>query len=126
MAKLMLHPAGLKPHVGNWDLFANYFVHSLQQELRSNPYAIATRTLLDGIMDYPDLPNPTLDSGNAPVLPFLTMELILDDTSINLFSMVSTFGHPHDVTLQQLRIETFLPTDESSEKFIRDLSSTDT
>ncbi|MBO6566848.1 MAG: hypothetical protein JJ934_14145 [Pseudomonadales bacterium] len=50
------------------------------------------------------------------------MDLQSKDFSISLFFMVSTFGNPHDVNLQQLRIEAFLPADETSEKTIRELS----
>ena len=55
--------------------------------------------------------------------PFLTMELARDDFEVNLFNMVTTFGSPHDATLQQLRIETFFPADEQSENLIRGLST---
>ena len=38
------------------------------------------------------------------------------------FSMISTFGTPLDVTQQEIRIETFLPANEKTEQFLRDLS----
>jgi transcriptional regulator with XRE-family HTH domain len=123
LVKLLLHPNGLKPFVRNWELFANYFLKGLRQELRANPYAIATRTLLEEISQLPDLPAIDITEVNAPVMPFLTMELVSPTLSINLFSMVSTFGSPHDVTLQQLKIETFFPADEESERAIRKLAA---
>ena len=51
------------------------------------------------------------------------MQLESERFSVNLFSMVSTFGSPHDVTLQKLRIETFFAADETSDRAIRDLSA---
>lgn len=120
LARLVLHPDGLKPFIKNWSLFANYFLHNLQQELRSNPYALTTRALLDEIMSYPDLPSTDVGVISSP-LPFLAMEMSGNGIEVNLFSMVSSFGQPHDVTLQQLRIETFFPADEKSEAFIRNM-----
>ena len=118
LVKLALHPKGLKPYIGNWELFARYFLHGLEQELRFNPYSIQTRALLEEIRDYPDLPaEASFTSPNN--LPFLSLQLQKGDLEINLFTMVSTFGNPHDITLQQLRIETFFPADEETEKAIR-------
>lgn len=122
LVKLTLHPNGLKPYIQNWDLYANYFLNGLRADLRSNPYSLGIRTLLEEISQYPDLPKHDAGSIEPPELPFLAMELRSPDLAINLFTMVSTFGNPHDVTLQQLKIETFFPADEASERVIRDMS----
>lgn len=120
--KLVLHPNGLKPFVKNWDEFASYFIRGLRQDLRSNPYAVATRALLEEVSSYPDVSDIDGNVGNKPNLPMLAMQLESADFSVNLFSMVSTFGSPQDVTLQRLRIETFFPADEQSDQTIRALS----
>ena len=39
----------------------------------------------------------------------------LDDLELRLFCTYMTLGTPQDVTLQELRIETFFPADEASE-----------
>ncbi len=122
LVRLVMHPDGLKPYIVNWSVFASYFVRGLKQELRANPYAIKTRALLDELSDYADVTEFDPNDTTAPSMPFLSMDLQSPDFSISLFSMVSTFGNPHDVTLQQLKIETFFPADEASEKTIRDLS----
>jgi transcriptional regulator with XRE-family HTH domain len=120
LVRLVLHPNGLKPYITNWPVFARYFLHGLRLELRANPYARDTRELLDEVLCYPDLPD---DDMIAPgPMPFLTMEIAKRDFKLNLFTMVSSFGSPHDVTLQQLRIETFFPADELSEQAIRALA----
>ncbi len=120
--KLVLHPMGLKPFVKNWTEFAAYFIRGLKQALRSNPYAVKTRALLEEVSAYPDIASLDGVSSIKPVLPFLTMELESSDFSVKLFSVVSTFGSPHDVTLQRLRIETFFPADDASEAKIRSLT----
>jgi hypothetical protein len=43
------------------------------------------------------------------------------DIELQFFSMVSTFGTPLDVTLQEIRIETFFPADDKTESFVRAL-----
>ena len=39
-----------------------------------------------------------------------------DELELRLFSTIMTLGTPQDVTLQELRIETLFPADESSER----------
>lgn len=121
LARLVLHPNGLKPYVKNWSMFVSYFVQSLRQELRSNPYAATTRHLLDELSTLPDIPD-IVEPPPSTARPFLAIELAAEDIEINLFTMVSSFGSPHDVTLQQLRIETFFPADEASDQVIRSLA----
>ena len=36
------------------------------------------------------------------------------DLNVRLFSTVATLGTPYDVTLEELRLETFFPADEAS------------
>jgi len=42
---------------------------------------------------------------------------------VQVFSTFTTLGTPIDVTLQELKIETYLPADESSERILRKLGS---
>lgn len=121
--RLALHPNGLKPFIQNWDVYANYFLKGLRQDLRANPYALGIRSLLDEISTYPDIPGQDTSNIAVPDLPFLAMELKSPNHALNLFSMVFTFGSPHDVTLQQLRIETFFPADDESERVIREMAA---
>jgi len=38
------------------------------------------------------------------------------DLDLRLFTTIMTLGTPQDVTLQELRIETFFPADQESER----------
>jgi hypothetical protein len=38
------------------------------------------------------------------------------DLDLRLFSAMMTLCRPHDVTLQELRVETFFPADQESER----------
>lgn len=120
--RVTLHSRGLKPYIANWGEFAAYFVHQLAQELATNPYNSEARELLDEIRDYPDMPDPHI----APrgYRPFLSLELEKGETRFEFFSMISTFGTPLDVTLQEIRIETFFPGNEQTEQAIRSLGTT--
>ena len=50
----------------------------------------------------------------------LPIHIKKDGLEIRLFSTIITLGTPQDVTLQELRIETFFPADEASERTWRE------
>ncbi|MFX5656737.1 hypothetical protein ABTE24_21400, partial [Acinetobacter baumannii] len=54
------------------------------------------------------------DEGEGPLPPVLPVMLRADGFQASLFSTLTTLGNPHDVTLQELRIECFFPADEPS------------
>ena len=45
----------------------------------------------------------------------LPLQLQVNGIELRMFSTIMTLGTPRDVTLQELRIETFFPADASSE-----------
>ncbi len=52
---------------------------------------------------------------DAPAGLLLPIQLRKGPVDVSLFSVVSTIGAAIDVTLQELRIESFFPADEASE-----------
>lgn len=118
--RVTCHPRGLRPYLKNFDELARYFLRQLSDELAHNPYNREARELLDELTGYPDMPEPVHDQQAAR--PYLALELEKGSVSLESFTMISTFGTPLDVTLQEIRIETFLPANERTEQFLRDLS----
>lgn len=52
----------------------------------------------------------------------LSIHLRINGIDLRLFSTIMTLGTPQDVTLQELRIETFFPADAESEAALRQLA----
>ena len=50
--------------------------------------------------------------------PLCEVRLRKGDISIGLIGAVLTLGTPQDVTLQELRVEMFMPADEASEALL--------
>ena len=48
---------------------------------------------------------------DSRALPFMTVALRRDDTELRLFTTIATMGTPRDVTVHELRIESFFPAD---------------
>jgi hypothetical protein len=79
---------------------------------------------LDELLGYSDVPRHwrRLDL-DAPAAPFLTIEMQKGDTQLKFFTTLTTLGTPYDITLHELRIESFFPADEATDMALQRLSA---
>ena len=123
LLRLTLHPGGLRPWVANFDEVAAWLVVRLQREVVFDAGDDELAALLADVTSFPGLPDapPAPDPGRAldPVLP---LHLKRGDLELRLFSAITTFGTPQDVTLHGLRIESFMPADAATEVRLRELA----
>lgn len=119
--KLPLHPQGARPYIRNWHEVAGALIHRLQREALDSPAAAA---VLAEVRAYPDVEAlwRAVDWDSDP-RPLLGFRIEKDGLALDLITMIATFGTPQDVTLQDLRIESFLPADDASESLLRGLAS---
>jgi hypothetical protein len=59
----------------------------------------------------------------APPSPLLTAVYRKDARELRFFSTIATVGAPHDVTLDELRIECSFPADDATDAFCRTLAA---
>ncbi|MEM7704118.1 MAG: helix-turn-helix transcriptional regulator [Pseudomonadota bacterium] len=119
IALMTLHPQGLRPLISNWSTAARAFVQRLRQDLAQTGDQELRQRLEQLIALAGEIPEPTVDT--APLLPMLTLDLNVGGAALKLFSVISTFGTPQDVTMDELRIESFFPADEVSDRLLREL-----
>jgi hypothetical protein len=74
-----------------------------------------TKRFLEELLSYPDVPSRwrMLDLDASPP-PFLTVNYRWKNSTLRVFSALTTLGTPLDVALQELRIESFFPADEAT------------
>ncbi len=118
--KLPLHPEGARPFIVNWAAVASALLHRLQREAMDSA---AAASVLAEVRRYPDVDElwRKVDWDSEPE-PLITFTMAKDGLTLNLVTMIATFGTPQDVTLQDLRIESFLPADAATERLLRDLA----
>jgi hypothetical protein len=61
-----------------------------------------------------------LEQVSGPVLP---MHFRKDGTRLGLFTTIATLGTPRDITVQELRIESFFPMDDETAEILRSWAS---
>jgi len=122
--RLMLHPKGFRPHIVNWEAMAAALVQWLHRDILSGLGDAETRRLLEELLTYPGVPRHwgrlDLDVSTDPFLPIAFRQ---GDVELRYFSMLTSLGTPHDITLQELRIESFYPADSATEETARCLAA---
>lgn len=115
LLRALLHPAVLRRYVVNWEAVALSMIASLRRELNAYPDAAISRLLAE-VMEYPGIPREwPIASGDAAIPPLLPLTLEKDGTRLSWFTIITTFGTPQDITLQDLRVECFFPADEATD-----------
>ena len=122
LARLTLHPQGLKPYVSNWDEAAPVFVRRLRREAVSSGDPAEMDRVAE-LAALAALPDQREQEPRAPLLPTLPLELEIGGQRLGLFSVLSTFGTPQDITTDELRIETFFPANEATETLLRAIAA---
>lgn len=121
--RLVFDPQGLRPFIENWDVVAARIIRRVHREVVDNPSDETMKRFLEELLSYPDVPSRwrMLDLDVSPP-PFLTINYRWKNSSLRVFSALTTLGTPLDVALQELRIESFFPADEATRVVVNRLA----
>ena len=119
-------PRDMRPVIGNWEEVAGDAIRHLHAEVAATPSDATARALLEEVLEYPDVPQRwrTREPGATP-LPLMTTVFRKEALELRFFSTLTTFATPHDVTLEELRIECMFPADEATAGACRSLAERD-
>jgi transcriptional regulator with XRE-family HTH domain len=119
LADALVGPDVLRPFLLNWAEVVRHFVRSVETDAAADAHP-ETAALLERLLGYDDvralLKSAPTETISGPVLP---MHFRKDDVSLRLFTTIATLGTPQDVTLQELRIESFFPMDRETASTLR-------
>lgn len=126
VARLMFDPAGLRPRVRNWRAVASSLLQRIRREAVGGAGDTRAIRLIDELLAYPDaramLREVDPERPTEPVIP-VSYARREGEPVFNYFSIVSTLGTAQDVTLQELRVESFFPADAATERHARALGA---
>jgi transcriptional regulator with XRE-family HTH domain len=113
--RLMFSPDGIRPHVTNWEKAADALIQRVHREAVGGIPDPTTVALLDEALAYPGVPPqwhvPDLANPPPPVIPISFEKVGL---ALSYFSTMTTLGTPQDAMLQEIRLESFFPADETT------------
>ncbi|MCA1387500.1 MULTISPECIES: helix-turn-helix domain-containing protein [Bradyrhizobium] len=121
--RMFLAADELKPFVENWSIVAAALLARARHEAMAAPLDEALQSTWRELMRLPQLPEATED--NAAPGPLCEVRLRKGDIGVGLIGAVLTLGTPQDVTLQELRVEMFMPVDAASEAALVALADQD-
>ena len=124
MLRTVLRPDGVRRFMANWEDLAGDLIRHLHHHIAASPSDARARALLADVLAYPGVPARwrTREIGRAAP-PLLTTVFQKDGRELRFFSTLTSFGTPHDVTLEELRIECNFPADEATAAFCRELTT---
>ncbi|MGW7609077.1 helix-turn-helix domain-containing protein [Streptomyces sp. NPDC054766] len=118
--RLALHPDGLAPRIRNLRAWRDHLLAQMDRQIalrRSGPL----RALYEEVAAYPvpDLDAAEDDETLGPAPRFaLPLRIEHEGRVLSFISSISTFNTPMDVTVAELAIETFLPADPATAKYL--------
>jgi transcriptional regulator with XRE-family HTH domain len=114
--RVTFHPEGSRRWIVNWPEVERHLLSRAEVDLGSTE-DLEGAALLAEIRSYASGsaaadPHPAPRPGDL----LLPLHIRRGDVDLRLFSTIMTLCTPHDVTLQELRVETFFPADQDSER----------
>ncbi|MEV2215558.1 helix-turn-helix transcriptional regulator [Streptomyces sp. NPDC050997] len=122
--RLTLHPEGLAPRIRNLREWRGHLLAQMGRQIALRR-SERLRALYDEVSAYP-VPDKDDETGqpDEPVAYFaLPMRIEHEGRTLSFVSSISTFNTPMDVTVAELAIETLLPADPATVKYLHSLLS---
>src|SRR6478735_12653738 len=120
-----LHPDGLARITRNLDPWAAYLLGQLHRMVTASADPVLAE-LEQEIRAYPNLASVVAgggaDGADDPAL-LVPVELVVGDQVLALFTTLTSFGTPRDITLAELAVELFYPADDATEAALRALAT---
>jgi transcriptional regulator with XRE-family HTH domain len=120
LLRMVFHPQGLRRSIVNWDEVAQHLLGRAQRELGETPDDEIAVALLGEVQGWARIMGKKAALRAADLL--LAIHMKRGDLDVRVFSTIMTLGTPQDVTLQELRLETFFPADPESEARLKGLA----
>jgi transcriptional regulator with XRE-family HTH domain len=122
--RLLLHPEGLRRAVVNWPQVAAALLRQLKRAVHAAPGDAVLEALHAEVSAYPGLPSSFPRTGDDETEPVVVpLHVRTAGFEARLLSMMATLARAHDVTVQEVRVETLVPADRASWEALRGLAA---
>ncbi|MGW5329234.1 helix-turn-helix domain-containing protein [Streptomyces sp. NPDC004014] len=120
--RLTLHPGGLAPRIRNLREWRGHLLAQMERQIALDR-SDQLRALYEEVAGYPVPEDAPGEEPAGPVAYFaLPLRIEHQGRILSFVSSISTFNTPMDVTVAELAIETFLPADPATAKYLHTLA----
>ncbi|MGI5438917.1 helix-turn-helix domain-containing protein [Streptomyces shenzhenensis] len=117
--RLTLHPQGLAPRIRNLREWRGHLLAQMERQIALHR-SDALRELYEEVAAYPVPAHAEEEEPAGPVAHFaLPLRIEHEGRVLSFVSSIATFNTPMDVTVAELAVETFLPADPATAKYLR-------
>lgn len=123
LADALVAPDVLRPFLVNWADVVRYFIGNVEADASADGTP-QTAALLERLLAYKGVRSALRHAATElPTGPVLPMYFRKGEISLRLFTTIATLGTPQDITLQELRVESFFPMDDETARILRGWAS---
>lgn len=110
-----------RPLIANWEDVASHLLRRLRKQVLaySNP---EQEKLYQRLMELSPPDNWQQPNESPADGPMLTVDFIVGDVTLSMFTTLTQFGSALDIGMEELLIESYFPADEISRNFFENLS----
>ncbi|MFN0119757.1 MAG: helix-turn-helix domain-containing protein [Blastocatellia bacterium] len=116
--RMLFDPAGWRPYILNWDTVARAVLDRAHREYMQDQDP-AMREIIDAVLAYPGVPErwrqPDLAAAQDILIPVV---MKFGEHTLRLFTTITSLGSAQDITLREMRIESFHAMDEETRGLI--------
>jgi transcriptional regulator with XRE-family HTH domain len=115
--RISLHPEGVAPRIINLPVWRKHLLNRLQRQIQST----ADAKLVDLYHELESYPvDGEVSNGDHPFGEIaLPLQIRTDLGVLSFISTITVFGAVHDITLDELAIESFYPADDTTASLLR-------
>ncbi|MET9502120.1 helix-turn-helix transcriptional regulator [Streptomyces sp. NPDC006622] len=127
--RLTLHPEGLAPRIRNLPEWRGHLLAQMERQIALHRFP-PLRALYEEVAAYP-VPEPVPETMAQPMpeaepaepVPYFALPMLIEHEgrTLSFISSISTFNTPMDVTVAELAVETLLPADPATVKYLHSL-----
>jgi len=108
--------------LSDWNQAASLMLRRLQREVINLPDDIELQSLLDELLELPDIPAGWRNHNSSELEePMLSVEFRVAGMALRFLTTITEFNAPQNVTLEELRIESYFPLDEETNSLCKKL-----
>jgi len=115
---MLLGPDDLRRQIVNWPALAPTLLRRVRHAALAAPDDEALRSLWDELMAWPEVAALAAAPGAPPPGPLGEIRFVSQGRDLGLIGTTVALAAPHEVTLDELRLEAFLPADDASEALL--------
>lgn len=124
MFEVLYDPNLARPFIQDWQTTARTMLSRLQREVLLQPHNEKLSNLLEKILSFPDIPSswkkPDFSQTNDVTL---NVRVKRDHLEFTFVTTMTRFSVPHNITLEELLIESYFPANKETETLMTEFFS---